>query len=248
MISSRTAKTFWLLPVFVATLFAIRIVETPKFQLAAEQVSSIADRSPLQATSLPQKTNEEAEIQSLQEEITALAQRVEKRERVLAQRKKEQQYTQADSISHAGLTPEQWSHKGFDTPFESIETLIYSAASGDLETMKTSLVYSPECEALAKRMFESLPLSVREEQGSFASIMAMMTIDQVPLAKARLHAFKEITDEAREVFMVFTSNLDSPKSIKLDLIQMPDQTWKALVPPQAVHAYADKLGIEFREN
>lgn len=244
MISPRTAKAFWLLPIFVATILAMRIVDTsnPQEIEADEALLTVPPHQP--AAGLLQQTNADGALQSLRAEIEELERRIEKREQALAQRKKEQQYTNAASISHSGLTPEQWAKKGYGTPYESVETLIYSAASGDLEAMKASLVFSPDSEALAKRLFESLPPSVREEQGSFESITAMMTIDQVPLAKARVHAFKEISEEAREVFIVFTSNLESPKSIKLDLIQLPDETWKVLVPPQALYAYADNLGIE----
>ncbi len=180
----------------------------------------------------------------MQAEIRELEERVKKREQVLAQRKKEQQaFTDASSLNHKGLDPEQWSNKGYGTPYESVETLIFSAANGDLQTMKDSLVFSPESEALAKRLFEKLPASIRQEQGNLETVIAMMTIDQVPLAHAQITSFKELTDEAREVFMLFSPNLDSPRHVKLDLIQLPDTTWKVLVPPQAITEYSKQLSI-----
>ncbi|MDQ8185397.1 hypothetical protein [Pelagicoccus sp. SDUM812002] len=244
MVSPRIASAFWLIPLAVAVGFAARIVDSSNSRPANTSIPQSPDQQ-VKKEAIPEKDpSEAAALNSLQAEINALEERVKKREHVLAQRKKEQQpFTDASSLNHKGLDPEQWSNKGYATPYESVETLIFSAASGDLQTMKDSLVFSPESESLAKRLFEKLPNSVRQEQGNLETVMAMMTIDQVPLAHAQITAYKEITDEAKEVFMLFSSNLDSPYSVKLDLIQFPDTTWKVLVPPQAISEYAEKLGV-----
>lgn len=243
MISVRIALAFWLIPLFVAFAFAVRI-HNSSHSISIEP--SILHSPVPESGKVPTQKkdpNEDAVIQSLKAEIQGLEQRVKKREQVLAQRKKEQRATEPSSLNHLGLDPEQWSNKGYGTPYESVETLISSAANGDLQTMMESLVLSPESEVLAKRLFESLPTSVRKEQGNLEVIVAMMTIDQVPLTHAKVTAFKNITDEAKEVYMLFTSNLESPQPVKLDLIQLPDATWKVLVPTQAIHEYANKLGI-----
>lgn len=244
MISARSALAFWLVPLIVAGAFAVRIVDSSNSRSASASIPQSPDQQ-VEKEPTPEKApSETAALNSLQAEINALKERVKKREHVLSQRKTEQQpFTDASSLNHNGLDPEQWTNKGYATPYKSVETLIFSAASGDLQTMKDSLVFSPESESLAKRLFEKLPTSVRQEQGNLETVMAMMTIDQVPLAHAQITAFKEITDEAKEVFMLFSSNLDSPYPVKLDLIQSPDTTWKVLVPPQAISEYAEKLGV-----
>lgn len=248
MISARVALAFWLIPLFVAIALAARFVDSSNSHIAETSLPHAQDQQTESVETPKVDPSELAAITSLQAEIQALEERVKKREQVFAQRKKEKRFTETASLNNQGLDPEQWSNKGYNTPYESVETLIFSAAGGDLPTMIDSLVFSPESEALAKRLFESLPASIRREQDTPETVVATMTIDRVPLAHARVTAFKDITDEAREVFMVFTSNLDSPQPVRLVLAQLPDSTWKILVPPSAIREYAEQLGISLNSN
>lgn len=243
MIPNRFAWAFWLVPLIVAIVFVFRSFDpvTPDSGYSRKGLSPQSDTVP---KPVPRSDSAERDSRSfLQAEIEALEKRVRKREQVLAQRQKDHSFTETASLNFQGLDPEQWSNKGYQTPYESVETLIYSAASGDLSTMIDSLILPPESEVLAKRLFESLPASIRQEQRTPESIIAMMTIDSVPLARAHVNALRDITTGAREVYMVFTSNVNSPQPVRLDLAQMPDSNWKVLVPPQAIRSYAEKLGI-----
>lgn len=168
------------------------------------------------------------------------------------------------SLSKIGLTPDHWKPAGRSTPIGSIETLLWAGASGDIQAMFNSIAMGEESADLAKRLFERLPADLQSEYNSPQRFIAALAIDDIPLTHVR--AVKPKTETSTEIVdgiaitrpiksgaqsddsiatqrLVFTSNVEPPQFVQLQLEKQQNDEWKISIPPVAIVKYANQLGI-----
>ncbi len=146
-----------------------------------------------------------------------------------------------ESLDLEGLTPDQWTNAGRETPDQSIETFLFAGASGDVELMVDSIMIEGETEAPAIELFERLPFEVRSQFPYYENLVAALVVDDVPLTLARLLDQTAIGDGSIEQNVLFTSNIDPPKIVKLQMRKVRDDSWKIVVPGEAIQKYISEL-------
>ena len=160
-----------------------------------------------------------------------------------------------------------WRNRGQTTPSASVETTLWAAAGGDVETLKEMLQVDELVRAKADAVVASLPASSRAMYPSAEHLIAAFTTKSVPLGDAQLVWQHQLTsDEA--VACVFVKNEDvnisssstvplpdgttnkvpsmgvpSHKRIATYLsLRRTDDGWRLVVPMSAIEKIANELG------
>ena len=160
-----------------------------------------------------------------------------------------------------------WKNRGHSTPSASVETTLWAAAGGDVETLKDMLQVDELVRAKADAVVASLSASSRAMYPSAEHLIAAFTTKSVPLGDAQLVWQHQLTpDEA--VACVFVKNEDANISSssavplpggtadKIPPMGLPsnkriatylslrrmDDRWRLVVPMSAIEKIAKELG------
>jgi hypothetical protein len=208
----------------LARLQANRRVEQQEQQLA----SALA-----RAEELDRLLDERAVVARLREELEALRHRAAAPAAVAAERTPPP--VRPGLVGNA-LAFSLWQNAGRATPEASLETALWAAANGDIDTLTSMLVFDAEAHDEATALFTQLPANLRQEFGSPERLVAVLAAKDVPLGSAALlHQYPTPTETKLSV-QVF----DADGKLKMALLSVrPDDAgWRFVVPANAVKRYA----------
>lgn len=90
-----------------------------------------------------------------------------------------------DPAAPAGAGPvvsaEEWKNAGRTTPAAALESLMWAAAGGDIETMVAAISLNYDSRVLAKARLAEMPEALRESYGTPERLVALLTMPNVPL-------------------------------------------------------------------
>ncbi len=132
-----------------------------------------------------------------------------------------------------------WKNAGRVTPDATLETALWAAAGGDVDTLAGLLRFDGEAEDEANAIFEQLPLALRQELGTSKRLIALMAAKDVPLGSA------QIVDQSgagygAQLKTLLVDEQGKSKEVRLSL-RLGPAGWHFVVPLSAVEKYARQL-------
>lgn len=134
-----------------------------------------------------------------------------------------------------------WTNAGTATPRATLETVLWAAAGGDIDTFaKCLLLPEGRGRQRAISLLETLPANVREQYGTPERLVAFLAIKDVPIGTAQVVGWDDIranTSSAQaQVQVQLSSPNDQPKDVVLRFSQ-DGANWRLLVPDGAIAKY-----------
>jgi hypothetical protein len=179
-----------------------------------------------------------AEMERLRGEIEALSRRVEQAEA------KPASPAPAASMGAAGpsgsaVAAGAWRNAGRTTPEAALETALWSAKEGDINSLAGMLLLDDGARAKAEQLLAGLPEATRAQYATPEQLVAFLTAKDVPLTSMRVAGMTVEGDEAQLVVHLPTAQ-QPDKMTKLGLHRSPDG-WRFKVPESAVDRYSQAL-------
>lgn len=143
---------------------------------------------------------------------------------------------QARSLKEASLTVGEWRNVGQKNPAAAFETVLWAAASGEVQELAAGLELDASTRDAAAVIFNRLPPALQREVGTPEQLVALLTARDVPLGSAWiLGQFDMRPDETRLV-----AQLADPEGKKRDLLftlREREGRWRLVVPSQVMTKY-----------
>lgn len=159
----------------------------------------------------------------------------------------------ADPPAPAGAGPVrpagEWKNTGRLTPTATLETLLWAAAGGDLETLASTCWIPPAARAKAQSLLDSLPEAQRANYGTPEQLVAALTLAQVPVGamqvvKVETSVNKDSPTTETSVIEVRLKSAEGgwqEKTLILFRNTTADAGWRFSVPVSAVESYLATL-------
>lgn len=122
-----------------------------------------------------------------------------------------------------------WRNRGQATPTAALETALWAAAGGDIETLKNLLSIGADTRQKAEGLLARLPADARARYATVEDLIAEMTVKNVPLGAAQLVWFNQQSEDAATA-CVFLDKQSTPA--------IPSGGLVAGLPPETVAAAA----------
>ncbi len=145
-----------------------------------------------------------------------------------------------DGIS-SPLPKDAWANLGSDTPRAALQTALWAAAHGELDTLARNMTFDPAARAKADALFASLPDATRSQFGSPEQFMALVLSDEINKITSLqvLRETKSANDQAN-LQVVLPNNHGGYKVDNFPMQRGPTG-WQLLVPVSAVDGVAKTL-------
>jgi len=170
-------------------------------------------------------------LERLRSEIDALKERAKESAPSTAPKK---------SIPAAFIPASDWKNVGGATPAAALQTALWAAAGGDLETLTRMLYLDAKVKAQADQLFAGLPDAVRQQYGSAERLIALLTAKDVPLGAMQPLEEKPFGPEDVAMAVRLQSPEGKTKSVVLTAHRV-DDAWRLKVPVSAVQKYTHAL-------
>jgi hypothetical protein len=149
--------------------------------------------------------------------------------------------TNVDSgIRHRMLPFTAWRNVGHATPVATLETVLWAASVGEVNTLAELLSLDPVVRTQVYAMMIRLPDTIRREYDTPERFVALLTAADVPLGAAQIRE-NAVTDSRGEGLMAILRDTENrTRSTNLTLRQ-EGELWKVVVPGSAIEKYAARL-------
>lgn len=205
-------------------LQAVRRAEQEELQLASARAK---------AEEIDRLLAERAAVAKLREELETLRHRA-----VAPATVREARAPAPERPSLAGnmLAFSLWQNAGRTTPETSLETALWAAANGDIDTLTGLLVFDPEARREATALFTQLPANLRQEFVSPERLVAVLAAKDVPLGSAAL--LKQFPTPTETKLSVQVIDAEGKHRMALLSVRPDEGGWRFVVPANAVKRYA----------
>ena len=137
-------------------------------------------------------------------------------------------------------TPGEWKNAGCATPAAALETALWAASGGDIDTVALLIVLEPAVRAKTVALLEGLPAASRAEYRSPERLVALLATKDVPMGGIQVIAQARQGAEQTMIRVRLYQPDGSAKSTSLLLRQNAGE-WRLVVPESAVDRYAAML-------
>lgn len=145
-----------------------------------------------------------------------------------------------ESVATKLVPVAQWKNVGKATPEAGVETALWAANGGDVETLRGMLTFTDSARAKAEAWFAGLSENVRREYGSAENVIALLIArDAANLTGMQVLGKKEVSPSDVGVRVRFAAD-DKTKDDTF-LMHRGADGWRLLLPDQAVESFARKL-------
>lgn len=135
----------------------------------------------------------------------------------------------------------EWKNAGRDTPQAGIETALWAAAGGELDTLAGSLGFTASARQKADALFASMSEATRQQYGSPEKLLALMiSKDAAAVSGMQVLGQKEITpdDVAMRVRM---ANEEGKTKDQNFLLHHANDGWRLTLTDDAVNKFAAQV-------
>lgn len=199
----------------------------------AEQQEQQLASARARAEELDRLLAERAAVARLREELAALRHRAAA---PAAVREERPPAPVRPGLAGNALACSLWQNAGRATPEASLETALWAAANGDIDTLTGLLVFDAEAHNEATALFSQLPANLRQEFVSPERLIAVLTAKDVPLGSAALLKEYPTATETRLSVQLFDA--EGKHKMALLSVRPDDAGWRFVVPANAVKRYA----------
>ena len=181
-----------------------------------------------------------SELAKLRAEIRALAESTQDVARVA---QAAQQAAKGESPIPVKLIPvAQLKNAGKATANAAVETLLWAAAGGDVETVASTIVLDPSAQVKAQELFSRLPEATRAQYGSPEKLVALMLAkDASALTGMQILGQRDVTPDVVGVKVRLANEEGKTKEQGLAFQKTADGL-RLKVPDDLVDKYARQLG------
>ena len=140
------------------------------------------------------------------------------------------------SLKDLPLAAGAWRDAGQETPAAAFETVLWAAASGEVEKLAAGLELDEATRSAAATIFNRLPPALQREVGTPEQLVALLTARDVPLGSAWI--LGQSDEQPKETRMV--AQLADAEGKKRDLLFTLRETegrWRLVVPEQVMTKY-----------
>lgn len=199
-----------------------------------QELQLVAART--RAEELDRVLAERATVGRLREELSALRHRAAAT--AAAREERPTQPVRPGLVGNA-LAYSLWRNAGRASPEASLETALWAAANGDIDTLTGLLVFDAEARNEATTLFTQIPANLRQEFVSPERLVAVLAAKDVPLGSAALlNQFPSPTETKLSVQLL---DADGMHRMALLSVRRDDSGWRFVVPANAVKRYATWL-------
>ncbi|HWA24932.1 MAG TPA: hypothetical protein VG734_04585 [Lacunisphaera sp.] len=142
-------------------------------------------------------------------------------------------------IRKQDVAADAWRNRGARDPVAAVETALWAAAGGDLDTLAGLLALDEKAQAAATAFFGRLPEAMRRELGTPIKLVALFTAQAVPLGSARIPV-KLDQDEQTTLITQLTDAKGAMRELQITARPRGDQ-WQLVVPPEAIDRFSDSV-------
>lgn len=133
-----------------------------------------------------------------------------------------------------------WENVGRVTPEHALETALWAAANGEVDTLAQALLLEPETRAAAEGFLASLPPEARAAHGTPERLVALLTAREVPLGSMRLIARMD-RGENEVLLRVRLEHPDGSAITRSIAARGQPGDWRLIVPANAIPRYRERL-------
>jgi hypothetical protein len=134
-----------------------------------------------------------------------------------------------------------WKNAGRATPEKAVETVLWAAVGGDVDTLAQTLTFTPTARAKADAWFATLSENTRRQYGTPEKLMALMVAkDAETLTSMQLLGSKEVSPDNVGVRIRFANEAGKVKDDNF-LMHRGTDGWRLILPDAAVEKFAQKV-------
>jgi hypothetical protein len=130
-----------------------------------------------------------------------------------------------------------WKNCGRATPESAIETVLWAASGGDLDTLKASLFIGDEARSKAESVLANLPDGLRHQFATPEDLLALIVAGNIPLDSALLAARQQNGTNDVTEYLRLKDAQGRSRQVFLSLRNGPDG-WRLSVPANALEPIA----------
>lgn len=131
----------------------------------------------------------------------------------------------------------KWQDRGRTTPADTLETVLWASAGGELEALTKALRFDPASQARAETLLAQLPEATRRHYATPETLLASLVAKEAPLGALTVLAQRETGPGTALAYAVLQQNGRAPRQVCLTFRQAEDG-WQLVVPPNAVEKIA----------
>jgi hypothetical protein len=138
------------------------------------------------------------------------------------------------------LRAEQWQNRGFATPENALETVLWAAAGGDLDTLKTALQFDAAGRAEAEAVLARLPTSTRETYRTPEGLMTLFIAGDAPLGSLNVLSRQDTGPATALAYAALTDANGAIRQACLSFVR-DGERWRLVVPANAIAKVAQRV-------
>jgi hypothetical protein len=183
------------------------------------------------ALGIQRSEEERAELEKLKADVATMKQRAQ------------------DFARAAGVTPgagkiipvSDWKNAGRDTPQSGLETALWAATGGEVETLAGSLTFTASARQKADAFFAGLSENTRQQYGSAEKLLALMiSKDASSVAGMAVLGQKEVTPDDVGMRVRFANDEGKTKEQSF-LLHRGNAGWQLVLNDDAVEKFAKQV-------
>ncbi|HUR60084.1 MAG TPA: hypothetical protein VM029_20340 [Opitutaceae bacterium] len=208
-----------------------RLERNPAAEGSSASVLSAPTATPLSADTklLAQLRDELAALRTSTQEIAKVAQATAAAQNPTA------------GIPNNLVPSSAWKNAGKATPEKAVETVLWAAVGGDVDTLAQALTFTPTARAKADAWFASLSENTRRQYGTPEKLVALMVAkDAETLSSMQLLGSKEVSPDNVGVRIRFATETGKTKDDNF-LMHRSTDGWRLILPDAAVEKFAQKV-------
>lgn len=138
------------------------------------------------------------------------------------------------------LRAEQWQDRGFATPENALETVLWSAAGGDLEGLKAALQFDAAGRTEAESLLASLPAAARESYRTPEGLVTLFIAGDAPLGSLTVLSRQNTGPDTALAYAALTDSNGAIRQVCLSFVHDGDR-WRLVVPTNAISKVASRV-------
>jgi hypothetical protein len=135
------------------------------------------------------------------------------------------------------FTPaKDWRNVGHATPLATVETALWAAAGGDLDTLNRLISISVSARQRTESLLQELPDSVRNKFGSPEQLIALLAAKDMAFGSVRFESTQ--LNGADSAVAITLANLEGKLTRATLSLHLAESGWSLLVPDAVVDRYS----------
>ncbi len=214
-------------------------------QRDTQRIGNSLPATAVDLASAVQQENDRAESARLRDEINALKARVQE----IGQANQNLKATIAagpgksatDSLPVRLVPAADWKNAGRATPSAAVETVLWGAAGGDIESVGSAIEFTASAREKAQAMFDRLPEESRAKYGSPENLMALLLAKDVDkVSGMQVLGTRELSPDNVGMRLRFGNELGQTKEQSL-LLHRANDGWKILLTDDPIDKWSKQL-------